>query len=46
MAATGTTEETIDDQFGWRQKERQKVQQIHYSGRLELEKKARTTMLL
>ena len=46
MVATGTTEETIDDQFGWRQKERRKVQQIHYSGRLELVKKARATMML
>ena len=43
---TGTVEDTIDDQFGWRQKERRKVQQIHYSGRLELVKKARTTMML
>ena len=46
MATTGTTEETIDDQFGWRQKERKKIQQIHYSGRLEIMKKARATMLL
>ena len=29
MAQTGTMEETIDDQFGWRQRERRKVQQIH-----------------
>ena len=46
MELTGTTEDTIDDEFGWRQKERRKVQQIHYSGRTELEKKARTTMML
>ena len=40
------TEDDIDDQLGWRQKERRKVQQLHYSGTRELVKKARTTMML
>ena len=46
MGYTGSSEDTIDDQFGWRQKERRKVQQLHYSGQTELKKKARTTMML
>ena len=46
MEQTGSSEDTIDDQFGWRQKERRKVQQLHYSGQTELKKKARTTMML
>ena len=45
-SVTGVTEEAIDDQLGWRQKERRKVQQVHYSGTMELVLKARTTMML
>ena len=46
MAKTGATPEDIDDQYGWRQKERRKVQQLHYSGTRELKAKARTSMML
>ena len=45
---TEATEDDIEDQLGWRhrQKERRKVQQLHYNGTRELAKKARTTMML
>ena len=46
MEQTGATAEDIDDQYGWRQKERRKVQQLHYSGTRELKAKARTSMML
>ena len=46
MEKTGATPEDIDDQYGWRQKERRKVQQLHYSGTRELKAKARTSMML
>ena len=48
MEQTGATTEDIDDQYGWRQKERRKVQQLqlHYSGTRELKAKARTSMML
>ena len=43
---TGCTEGGIDDHFGWDQKVRKKESQLHYRGRLERTKRARTTMYL
>ena len=43
---TGCTEGDIDDHFGWDQKARKKKSQLHYRGRLERIKRARTTMYL
>ena len=43
---TGCTEGDIDDHFGWDQKSRKKKSQLHYRGRLERIKRARTTMYL
>ena len=46
MVQTGTSEETIDDCFGWNQKARRKKQQIHYQGTTEIVKLANVTMML
>ena len=43
---TMTDEDTINEVFGWDQKERAKKQQIHYRGRTEFLKLARVTMKL
>ena len=32
MEETGVDEDGIDELFGWKQKEREKVQQLHYAG--------------
>ena len=46
MHLTETLEETIDEGFGWNQREAKRKQQIHYSGSADLLKLARVTMLL
>jgi hypothetical protein len=46
MDELNVTEGDIDDQFGWQQKRRRQQQQIHYSGKTELVRKAKTTRLL
>ena len=43
---TETLEETIDEAFGWKQREAQRDQQIHYSGSADMLKLARVTMML
>ena len=43
---TETEKETIDEAFGWLQKARRKVQQIHYRGRTAYFALARVTMML
>ena len=43
---TGTTEELIDEYFGWLQKQARKRQQLHYRGSADLLRLARITMML
>ena len=44
MEETGVDEDGIDELFGWKQKEREKVQQLHYAGPGERARRARITM--
>ena len=46
MAATGVDKEDIDDQFGWKQAERAKDQQVRYAGRRERARRACITMMI
>ena len=46
MQRTLVTKEVIDDNLGWKIKERKKDQQLHYAGIIETELKARCTMFL
>ena len=43
---TNTSEELIDEYFGWNQKQAKRKQQLHYAGSAELLKLARVTMML
>lgn len=43
---TDTDEETIDETFGWNQREAERKQQVHYSGSEDLLKLARVTLML
>ena len=52
QVATNTKEQTnvtsgqIDDHFGWDQKNRRKISQLHYHGRVQRLQRARVTMML
>ena len=43
---TETSEETIDEAFGWNQKQAKRKQQLHYAGTTEILKLARVTLML
>ena len=43
---TETSEETIDEAFGWNQKQAKRKQQLHYAGMTEILKLARVTLML
>jgi len=43
---TGVTSGQIDDHFGWDQKQRRKISQLHYHGRVQRLQRARVTMML
>ena len=46
MDTTETVEETIDEAFGWNQKQAKRKQQLHYAGSTEILKLARVTLML
>ena len=46
MDITKTTPETIDEAFGWDQKQAKRKQQLHYAGSTALLKLCRVTMML
>ena len=46
MGETLVSKEDIDDQFGWKQAERNKEQQLAYAGRQLRSKRARITMMI
>ena len=46
VAITGVTAGQIDDHFGWAQKARKKISQLHYHGRVQRLERARVTMML
>ena len=46
MDVTDTSEETIDEAFGWNQKQAKRKQQLHYAGCTEVLKLARVTLML
>ena len=46
MDVTKTTPETIDEAFGWDQKQAKRKQQLHYAGSTALLKLCRVTMML
>ena len=43
---TGVTSGQIDDHFGWDQKQRRKISQLHYHGCVQRLQRARVTMML
>ena len=45
MEETGVDEDDIDELFGWKQKEREKDQQLHYAGPGERARRAHITMM-
>ena len=46
VPTSDTTTETIDEYFGWDQKQAKRKQQVRYSGSTDLLKLARVTMML
>lgn len=46
MKETGATREDVDEQFGWKQRERAEDMQLHYEGRTDRARRARVTMML
>ena len=46
MDQTDTDVLTIDEMFGWNQREAKRQSQLHYAGSTELMKLARVTMML
>ena len=46
MDITKTSPETIDEYFGWDQKQAKRKQQLHYAGSTALLKLCRVTMML
>ena len=46
MDVTKTLPETIDEAFGWDQKQAKRKQQLHYAGSTALLKLCRVTMML
>ena len=46
LHVTKTLPETIDEAFGWDQKQAKRKQQLHYAGSTALLKRCRVTMML